>query len=338
MAAPGGCARDKPGTSEEALAAAVDKARDKATAAKIATGTARDWIAEVAMNMTPEERAKWQQMQGKRPPEKVMAEYGGDIEKARAQVKKAAAKEVGAKAAAQATAKASAARAAEIKQFTEDKGLMKDPRVKKILDALGDSKDPKKIATAAKDLRSLIITEILGSEIQAENKGAKVMSEVHVWIEQDEATIADYKAAHADEFKKSSPGLKEIDGKIYREMTDMDLVVASPGPDGGPATVLRREEIKTGGETADKAKTQLTDLTRDVREALASDKQVKLFKDGAEITPQIDVASIPGATAETRGPEGRGFDRSLGITLDDLNKLITDLLQHARAMEKDPHA
>jgi hypothetical protein len=304
------------------------------TASEDATGTTAGWVTEVAMSMTPEERAKWKQMQGKRSPEKVRAEYGGDIEKARAQVKKAVASELGIKTASRATADTSAARIAEIRRFVEDKGLMKDPRVKKILDALGDGKDSRKIATAAKDLRSLVITEIVGNDVQAENKSTKVMREVQVWIEQDEATIVDYKTAHSQEFKKSNPGLKEIGGKVYREMTDMDLVVAAPGPDGGPATVLRREEIKTGSESASKAKAQLTDLNSDIRKALSNNKQVKLFKDGDDITSQIDVASIPRSPAETRGPEGRGFDRSLGITLDDLDKLVTELLQHAHAMRK----
>lgn len=325
---------DKQGTPDGVHVASADGARDNAAAPTDATETANDWIDDVAMSMTREELAKWQQIQGKRPPESVRAEYGGDIEKARAQVKKAVAREAGAKAASLATSNASAARVAEIRRFVEGKGLMKDPRVKRILDALGDSKDSRRIATAEKDLRSLVITEIVGDDIQTQNKSAKVMSEVQVWIEQNEATIVDYRTAHPDEFKKSSPGLKEISGKVYREITDMDLVVTAPGPDGEPAAVLRREEIKTGRESANKAKTQLTELNSEIRKALAANKQVKLFKGGVDVTSQIDVASIPGATAETRGPDGRGFDRGLGITLDDLNQLVTELIQHVRAKEK----
>jgi hypothetical protein len=310
---------------------------DAAAANGNQAGTARDWTTEVAATMTSEERAKWQQMQGSRSLEKVRAEYGGDLERARAQVKKAVAREVATKAASHATADASAARAADIRKFVLDHGLMNDPRVKKILDALGASENPRKIATAAKDLRSLLMTEITGRDARNETHGAKVMSEVQVWIEQNEATIADYKATHPHEFRKSNPGLKEIGGKLYREMTDIDLVILAPGPDGGPATVLRREEIKTGSDSANKAKTQLTELNSDIRKALSNNKQVKLFKDGADVTSQIDVASIPNATAETRGPEGHGFDRSLGITLDDLKELVSELLRHGYARGKESH-
>jgi len=90
----------------------------------------------------------------------------------------------------------------------------------------------------------------------------------------------------------------------------------------------------TGSDSADKARKQVVDLTNEICGALTHKKQVKLFKDGTDVTSQIDVATIPGAVAETRGPEGRGFDRSLGITLDDLNELVAELLQQAHTTRK----
>ncbi|HEY0193445.1 MAG TPA: hypothetical protein VGC42_20150, partial [Kofleriaceae bacterium] len=55
---------------------------------------------------------------------------------------------------------------------------------------------------------------------------------------------------------------------------------------------------------------------------------------GRDITPELDLASDELSTKATRGPEGKGFDKSLGISALDLEGLCKELL--AEALEKRP--
>jgi hypothetical protein len=53
-----------------------------------------------------------------------------------------------------------------------------------------------------------------------------------------------------------------------------------------------------------------------------------------DITAKIDLASDAAASKSTRGPAGKGFDKSLGATASDLEALCKDLLDKNVAAEK----
>ena len=57
---------------------------------------------------------------------------------------------------------------------------------------------------------------------------------------------------------------------------------------------------------------------------------VVLITGGKDITGEFDLGSIKDSTSATRGPEGKGFDESLGVSAKDLDRLANELLAHGR--------
>lgn len=100
----------------------------------------------------------------------------------------------------------------------------------------------------------------------------------------------------------------------------------------GKAKVIAREEIKTGvRDTNADARGQLDDQAGLLREAAANTKLVRLEVGDRDITAEIDLASDAAASKSTRGPAGKGFDKSLGVTASDLEALCEDLLDKSVA-------
>jgi hypothetical protein len=97
----------------------------------------------------------------------------------------------------------------------------------------------------------------------------------------------------------------------------------------GKAKVIAREEVKTGiRDTNADARGQLEDQTGILRDAAAGKKTIRLEVGGNDITAEIDLASDAGANKSTRGPAGKGFDKSLGVSASDLEALCKDLLDN----------
>jgi hypothetical protein len=93
------------------------------------------------------------------------------------------------------------------------------------------------------------------------------------------------------------------------------------------ARVIAREEIKTGGpDTNADARGQLDDQTSLLREAAAGKKTIRLEVGDRDITAEIDLASDATASKSTRGPAGKSFDKSFGVSANDLEALCKDLL------------
>lgn len=100
------------------------------------------------------------------------------------------------------------------------------------------------------------------------------------------------------------------------------------------AKVIAREEIKTGSrDTNADARGQLDDQTSLLRDAAAGKKTIRLEVGDRDITAEIDLASDVAANKSTRGPAGKSFDKSLGVTASDLEALCKDLLDKSAAVE-----
>lgn len=63
-----------------------------------------------------------------------------------------------------------------------------------------------------------------------------------------------------------------------------------------------------------------------MRDATAGKKVLRLKVGDRDITSEIDLGSDAMARKSTRGPAGKGFDQSLGISARDLEALCKDLL------------
>lgn len=65
-------------------------------------------------------------------------------------------------------------------------------------------------------------------------------------------------------------------------------------------------------------------------------KKIRLEIAGHDISDDIDLASDVDASKTTRGPAGKGFENSLGVTATDLEVLCKDLLGSNSSPEKTP--
>ena len=312
------------------------------------------FLEDVRAKLDPIGRAKLDEIVGKRSAKQAHDQLGGNVEEARRTVLKAVAKE---QAAAEAVV-ASQAKAERIRQWLEDAGLMKDPRARQIVETLGrkvaeataakqraekagnaaEAKNQNKRIEEArreahKELRSHVMTSYMQAQLAKDFPRSRVRKDVQVWQEQpgDYVSREDYKAKHPKKFAKSQSGVKlesTPDGKrIYLEITDIDLMVTMDQPDG-KAKILHNEEIKTGhGDSPDKARDQLNDGYKAINEAAAGGRKVMLLEGGKDITGEIDLTSMGGATSHTRGPANKGFETSLEVNTTDLDTLIRRLME-----------
>jgi hypothetical protein len=107
---------------------------------------------------------------------------------------------------------------------------------------------------------------------------------------------------------------------------EIDMMVVEQQTDG-KARVIAREEIKTGGrDTNASARAQLDNQTSLLNDGAAGKKIIRLEVGDRDITGEIDLGSDAFAAKSTRGPAGKGFDKSLGVSANDLEGLCKDLL------------
>ncbi|MCE9577291.1 MAG: DUF4157 domain-containing protein [Deltaproteobacteria bacterium] len=291
------------------------------------------WHNEVREKLTPEERARLERMIGKRSLEEVKKGYKSTDDAAET-VRRAYRTdlEAGAKVA------ASQARQGEIRQFAEDRGLLKSDRVEKILADMANAENPKEAAReAAYRIRSLVMSEFMASKILAEHPGAGhgVLADVVVWQETTQATPEELKRERPELFASGRPGTRFIETargrKLYVQVTDMDLVVVQDQV-SGRRRVVHREELKTGANDSPKeARAQLNNGADAVASATTGGPPVALFLGDTDITATIDLPSVGSSTSATRGPAGKGFETDLGINSKDLDALAQQLLKLAQA-------
>jgi hypothetical protein len=95
----------------------------------------------------------------------------------------------------------------------------------------------------------------------------------------------------------------------------------------GKAKVVAREEIKTGvQDTNARARAQLDAQTGLLRDGALGKKTIRLEVGDHDIAGEIDLGSDATAVKSTRGPAGKGFDKSLGVSANDLEGMCKELL------------
>jgi hypothetical protein len=155
-----------------------------------------------------------------------------------------------------------------------------------------------------------------------------VFDAVKVYEKLPEASIDEWKAKNPN---KPTSGLTERDDGLYIQRGEIDMMVVEPQP-SGKARITAREEVKTGTrDTNADARGQLDDQSGLLREAATGNKTIRLEVGGRDITAHVDLASDAGAAKSTRGPAGKGFDKSLGASASDLEALCKELLAAEQA-------
>jgi hypothetical protein len=228
-----------------------------------------------------------------------------------------------------ATKAQSKVRVDELKQEIANKGLLNDPEIRAIVEDV--SKKPKdKLPT----LRDKLMAKILKAEAQAANPGAEVIDGVKVYEKMPEATLDEWKVKHPGE---KIDGLTPRPDGLYMQRGEVDMMVVERDPAGGKAKIISREEIKTGVlDTSASAKSQLDAQSTLLRDGASGAKKIRLEVGGRDIAGELDLATDAGATKTTRGPAGKGFDKSLGVTAGDLENLCKDLLKSSSAPGGSP--
>jgi hypothetical protein len=276
-----------------------------------ATDPAR-WVDELRSRLSPEELATFDKMARRMTPAKIRRQFGGDLDVAFRSVKNATSKSQ----ASSDLGRASQTRATDLRATIERGGLMKRPDIAAVLDDLGPSPLPDEVDAAVLDLRSRLMAEIVEAETAAAYPDAEVLRDVEVWVEQE-------LAVEGARLMETPNGRRP-----HLTATDIDVLVVQRPVAGGKARIVHREEIKTGRkDQPTKAKTQLETGANALAGAARGERGVRLVLDDIDITDTIDLSTVADSTAATRGPAGKGFDRSLGITADDLLNLVEDLVE-----------
>jgi len=280
------------------------------------------WLAELEHSLEPAEQAKLAQMKSGKTPQEVQKMFGGDLDAARERVRAA----VGADQERAATAVQSKERVADLRKQIADRALMNDPEVRAIVER--PTKSPNE---RLPKLRDKLIAKVLRAEAEHAHPGAEVLDGVKIYEKLPEADLAEWRNNNP---RKRADGLIERDDGLFAQRGEIDMMVIERQP-SGKAKVIAREEIKTGmlDSNAD-ARGQLNDQSTLFRDGAAGKKSIRLEVGERDITAQIDLGSDSPINTTTRGPAGKGFDQSLGVSANDLEKMCKDLLAEASAAGK----
>ena len=142
-----------------------------------------------------------------------------------------------------------------------------------------------------------------------------------------------------EEFKAANPGKRgpvyQRGGKVYRPVTDMDILVTEKDPLGGPEKILERDEIKSGAnDTPSGAGEQLDNAKAALKQLAAGDKGIRIeFSDGTDATSRFDPASGDASKSATVGPlsEKTGWAKTLGVSAEELLPLAQAILAKLKA-------
>ena len=273
------------------------------------------WLANLESSLGPEQKAKLAKMTTGKTAQEARDMLGGDLDAARERVRTA----VRLDQERAAVAAQSKERVADLRKQIADRGLMNDPEIRDIV-AGKTAKNPN--ARLAM-LRDKLVAKILRSEAEHAHPGTEVLDGVKVYEKLPEANLDEWGAKNPG---KKRDGLTDRTDGLYMQRSEIDMMVVEQ-QQSGKAKVIAREEVKTGvRDTNADARAQLDDQTSLLRDAAAGKKTIRLEVGGRDITGDIDLASDAMASKSTRGPAGKGFEKSLGVSASDLEALCKDLL------------
>jgi hypothetical protein len=256
-------------------------------------------------------------------PQQVRDMLGSDLDAARERVRA----EVRIEQDRAAVAAQSKERVADLRKQVSDRGLMNDPDIRGIVDGTTAQNRSERLSM----LRDKLVAKLLRAEAESAHPAAEVIEGVKIYEKLPEASVEEWRANNPGE---EPGGLMRRGGMLYMQRGEIDMMVVERQP-SGKAKVISRQEIKTGVvDTNARARAQLDDQTSLLRDAAAGKKAIRLEVGGRDITGEIDLASDATAKKSTRGPAGKGFDQSLGVSASDLEKMCKDLLAEAVAAGK----
>lgn len=273
------------------------------------------WMTKLRELLSPEEQAKLSKMVKGKADAEQRAMFSGNLVSSRERVRDALRMERRA-AAAQAQSKS---RAAQLRQTITSQVIPNDPDIAAIIsDASQDLKDKLPI------LRDKLVARMVKDEMLARHPHNTVLDGVKIYEKLPETTVSEWLSKNPG---KSRDGLTMRSGELYMQRGEIDIMVIQPDSGGGKAKILLREEIKTGAlDTHAKANSQLKSQGKLIEEAAAGTKKIRLEVGGRDIVDEVDLTSDRPEFAKTRGPAGKNFDESLGLTASDLEGLCKDLL------------
>jgi hypothetical protein len=284
---------------------------------------AERWLTSLEGSLGPEENAKLAKMKAGKTAQQMHDMFGGDLDAARERVRAA----VRLDQERAAVAAQSKARVADLRKQIADRGLMDDPDIRPIVEGT----TPENWAERIPMLRDKLVAKILRTEAEHAHPGTDVIDGVKIYEKLPEANTDEWIAKNPG---KNPGGLTQRADGLYIQRGEIDMMVVDR-QSSGQAKVIAREEIKTGGRDTDAdARRQLHDQTSLLRDAVAGKKVIRLEVGDRDITAEIDLASDATASKSTRGPAGKGFDKSLGVTAGDLEALCKDLLARSAAAGK----
>jgi hypothetical protein len=204
--------------------------------------------------------------------------------------------------------------------------------------------DNPKVAKAMKggdvtELRGAIGEALGRAQLAADypaSKGYRILANIGVAREiPGFKTIAEWQAAEVKAGRKGDTSkLVQHKGKVYEMLGEVDSLVVQVGK-GKKQLVVAAEEVKSGGETAGSAKTQVKDALAAMGKIAAGATDVKVFerpgkqKFGKELTDSLDLSALGKADKLARGPKGKeGYGtRQLGYTTDVLQEVATNIVK-----------
>jgi len=200
--------------------------------------------------------------------------------------------------------------------------------------------DNAKVKQAVQEQNLKALTGIMGEAIARQQLQAAIATQPNTRIVSNLGimkevpgykTIAEWQRATGASSRDAAK-MFQGDGKIYESMGEIDQMVVEDVPSGKPKATLI-EEVKTGAtDQPQKALAQVTDkVFPALQQMLAGDKSIKIFELtgkkelGGERTGAYDFSGK--IQAQTRGPQGKGFQQSLGYDPEVLEETAKSLIE-----------
>lgn len=273
------------------------------------------WYAHLKNSLSPEEQAKLGKMRADKTSQQVRDIFADDLDNARERVRTAVRLD---RERAQIAAE-SKERVAELRKHIAERGLMSEPDIVEIISGTTSKNRRDRIAM----LRDGLISKILRAEAAQAHPGAEVLTGIKLYEKLPEANLDEWGANHRGDKKD---GLTERNDGLYVQRGEIDIMIIERQSEG-KATIVSREEVKTGTlDSHSDARDQITAQTKLLHEAATSRTTIRLEVAGRDITSELDIASDATAKKTTRGPAGKGFNKSLGVTGSNLEALVKELL------------
>jgi hypothetical protein len=273
------------------------------------------WLADLESRLDAKEKAKLAKMKIGKTPQQTHDMLGGDLDVALERVRAAVRSDQDRAA----TAVQSKERVAHLRRQVADRGLMNDPDIRAIVEGTTADNWNERLGM----LRDKLIAKLLRAEAEQAHHGAEVLDGVRIYEKLPEASMEEWRARNPD---KRADGLTERNDGLYMQRGEIDSMVIERQT-SGKAKVVAREEIKTGvQDTNARARAQLDAQTGLLRDGASGKKAIRLEVGDHDIAGELDLGSDAAAVKSTRGPAGKGFDKSLGVSSNDLEGMCKELL------------